>query len=78
MQQASVVGGCSLSNNMKLQYQIDFNDDQFDDTISMDTSYLLTNISQETDLEITITPSLFAPRSEYYEIDYCGGWAVSR
>ena len=47
-----------MNSDAPLEYDIAFNGSQFNNSTAKDTRYLLTDVPQGTDLEITITPVL--------------------
>ena len=57
MPQPAAVGGC-LEGNAPFLYIVEFNDSQFSNGETANTSHTLTNITQETVVKITVSPSL--------------------
>ena len=58
-QQAEVVGGC-WKGNIPFLYIVEFNDSQFSNDKTASTCYTVTNVTQETvvEMHVTISPSL--------------------
>ena len=52
------VGGCLKGDGVPYLYVVQFNDSQFSDDKTANASYTLTNITQETVVEIIIFPTL--------------------
>ena len=57
MQPATLVGGC-LTGDLPFLYIVEFNDTQFSNGMTTSTIYTVTNVTQETVVVITISPSL--------------------
>ena len=57
VQPATVAGGC-LTGRLPFLYIVESNDSRFGNGMTTSTSYTVTNITQETVVVITISPSL--------------------